>query len=163
MALVSIDGEPSCYQETIKVSKTAKRKEAMQKEMDSLERNKTWDLVELPKDMKVVGCKWVYKLKNGVDYKIQRYKERLVEKGYSPREGIDFHEIFSPVAKLVSICVVLALVALLDIELEHLEVKTTFLHGDLDEEIYMEQPKGFVQYQNKRFVCKLKKTLYVLN
>jgi hypothetical protein len=66
----------------------------MQEEMDSLERNKTWDLVELLKDMKVVGCKWVYKLKNCVDDKVEMYKARLVEKGYSQKEGIDFHEIF---------------------------------------------------------------------
>ena len=66
----------------------------MQKVMDSLERNKTWDLVELPKDMKVVSCKWVYKLKKGVDDKFKRYKERLVAKGYSQKESIDFHEFF---------------------------------------------------------------------
>jgi hypothetical protein len=99
---------------------------AMKEEMDALERNKTWDLVELPKDRKVVGCKWVYKLKKGVDDKVERYKARLVAKGYSQKEGIDFHEIFSPVVKLVSIRVVLALVALLDLELEQLDVKTIF-------------------------------------
>jgi hypothetical protein len=95
VALVSNDGEPSCYQEAMKVSESVKWKEAMKEEMDALERNKTWDLVELPKDRKVVGCKWVYKLKKGVDDKVERYKARLVEKGYSQKEGIDFHEIFS--------------------------------------------------------------------
>ena len=77
-------------------------------------------------------------------------------------EGIDYHEIFSPVVKLVSIRIVLALVALLDLELEKLDVKTTFLHGDLDEEIYMEQPEVFVQHQKGILVCKVKKSLYVL-
>ena len=77
-------------------------------------------------------------------------------------EGIDYHEIFSPVVKLVYICIVLALVALLDLELEKLDVKTTFLHGDLDEEIYMEQPESFVQHHKGRLVCKLKKSLYGL-
>jgi hypothetical protein len=110
--------------------------------------------------MKIIGCKWVYKLKKGVDDKVENYKARLVTKGYSQKEGIDVHEIFSLVVKLVSICVLLALVALLDMELEQLDVKTTFLHGDLDEEIYMEQPEGFVHDRNKRFVCKLKKSLY---
>ena len=103
-------------------------------------------MVELPKDRKTVGCKWVFKLKKGVDGKVERYKARLVAKGYSQMEGIDSHEIFSPVFKLVSICIVLALVALLDLELEQLDVKTSFLHGDLDEEIYMEQPEGFVHH-----------------
>jgi len=134
----------------------------MKEEMDSLEKNKTWELVKLPKDRKTVGCKWVFKLKKGVDGKVERYKARLVAKGYSQMEGIDYHEIFSPVVKLVSIRVVLALVALLDLELEQLDVKTTFLHGDLDEEIYMEQPEGFVQHQKGRLVCKLKKSLYGL-
>ena len=77
-------------------------------------------------------------------------------------EGIDYHEIFSPVVKLVSTHIVLALVALLDLELEQLDVKTTFLHGDLDEEIYMEQPECFVHHQKGRLVCKLKKSLYCL-
>ena len=77
-------------------------------------------------------------------------------------EGLDYHEIFLPVVKLVSICILLALVALLSLELEQLDVKTTFLHGDLDEEIYMEQPEGFVQHQKGGLVCKLKKSLYGL-
>jgi hypothetical protein len=141
---------------------SAKWKIAMEEEMDALEKNKTWDLVELPKDRRVVGCKWVYKLKKGVDGRNERYKARLVAKGYSQMEGIDFHEIFSPVVKLVSICAMLALVSLSDLELEQLDVKTTFLHGDLDEEIYMEQPEGFVQDRKRRFVCKLKKSLYGL-
>ena len=118
----------------------------MKEEMDSLEKNKTWELVKLPKDRKTVGCKWVFKLKKGVDGKVERYKAILVAKGYAQMEGIDYHEIFSPVFKLVSIRIVLTLVPLLDLEVEQLDVKTTFLHGDLDEEIYMEQPEGFVQH-----------------
>jgi hypothetical protein len=143
-------------------SNSDKWKEAMKDEMKALERNATWDLVELPRDKKIVGCKWVYKLKNGVDDTVERYKARLVEKGYSQKEGIDFHEIFSPVFKSVSIRIVLALIALLDLELEQLDVKIAFLHGDLDEEICMEQPKGFVQNHRNKFVCMLKKSLYGL-
>jgi hypothetical protein len=168
VALVSIDGEPSCFQEEIKVSESSQWKKAMKEEMDALERNKTWDLVEIPKERKVVIYNWVYKLKKGVDDKVKRYKSRLVAKGYSQKEGIDFHEIFSPVVKLVSVRVLLALVALLDLELEQLDVKTSFLHGDLDEDIYiyiyiyMEQREGFFQDRNKRFVWKLNKSLYGL-
>jgi hypothetical protein len=121
-----------------------KWKEAVKNEMNALDKNATWDLVEIPRDMKTVGCKWVYKLKKGVDDKVERYKARLVAKGYSQKEGIDFHDIFSPVVKTISIRIVLALVALLDLELEQLDIKTSFLHGELDEEIYMEQPEGFV-------------------
>jgi hypothetical protein len=162
VSLSTNDDEPSCYQEAVKGSNSDKWKEAMKDEMKALERNSTWDLVELPRDRKNVGCKWVYKLKKGVDDKVERYKARLVAKGYSQKEGIDFHEIFSPVVKIVSIRSMLALVALLDLELEQLDVKTAFLHGDLDEDIYMEQPEGFVQNRNKKFVCRLKKSLYGL-
>ena len=90
-------------------------------------------------------------MKKGVDDNVQRYKARLVAKGYSQKEGIDFHEIFSAVLKIGSIRSMLALVALLGLELEQLDVKTAFLHGYLDEEIYMEQPEGFVQNRNKIF------------
>ena len=101
-------------------------------------------------------------MKKGVDGKVERYKVRLAAKRYSQMESIDYHEIFPSVVKLVSIHIVLAIVALLDLELEQLDVKTTFLHGDLDDEIYMEQPEGFVQHQKGRLVCKLKKSLYGL-
>ena len=108
----------------------------MKEEMDGLEKNKTWDLVEFLKGRKVFGCKWVYKLKKGVDDKVERYKARLVAKGYSQKEGLDFHEVFSPVMKLVFIRIVLSLVSLFNLKLEKLDVKITFLHGDLDEDIY---------------------------
>jgi hypothetical protein len=144
VSLSTKDDEPSCYQEAVKGSNSDKWKEAMKNEMKSLERNATWDMVKIPRDRKTVGCKWVYKLKKGVDDKVERYKARLVVKGYSQKEGIDFHEIFSPVVKTISIRIVLALVALLDLDLEQLDVKIGFLHGDLDEEIYREQPEGFV-------------------
>ena len=98
----------------------------MKEEMDSLKKNKTWELVELPKDRKIVGCKWVFKLKKGVDGNVERYKSRLVAKGYSQMEGIEYCDIFSSVVKLVSIHIVLELVSLLDLELEQLDVKTTF-------------------------------------
>ena len=160
--MITEDGEPSCYQEAVDDADSKIWKKAMEEEMDSLAKNNTWDLVELPEGRSVVGCKWVFKLKRKVDGSIERYKARLVAKGYSQVEGIDFHEIFSPVVKLVSIRTVLALTALLDLELEQLDVKTTFLHGDLDEEIYMDQPEGFVQGRSRRLVCKLRKSLYGL-
>jgi hypothetical protein len=101
-------------------------------------------------------------MKRGVDDKVERYKARLVAKGYSQKEGIDFHDNFSSIVKIVSIRSVLALVSLLDLELEQLDVNIAFLHGYLDEDIYMEQPKGFIQNCNKKFVYRLKKSLYGL-
>ena len=144
VAFTANDDEPLCYQEAIEGSNNDKWKAAMKDEMMALGKNGTWDLVELPKDRKTVGCKWVFKLKRGVNDTEDRYKARLVAKGFSQKAGIDFHEIFSPVVKIVSIRIVLALVSLLNLELQQLDVKTAFLHRDLDEEIYMEQPEGFV-------------------
>ena len=154
--LFTDDGEPSCFQEAIDCVENAKWKMEMKEEMDSLNKTKTWELVELPKDRKTIGCKWVFKLKKGFDGKVERYKAILVAKGYSQMEGIDYHDIFSLVIKL------LALVALLVLEFEQLDLKTTFLHGYLDEEIYMEQPKGFLHDHKCKLVCKLKKSLYGL-
>ena len=162
VALIANDDEPLCYKEAVEGSNSDKWKAAMKEEMMALGKNGTWDLVELPKGRKTVGCKWVFKLKRGVNDTEDRYKARLVAKGFSQKAGIDFHEIFSPVVKIVSIRIVLALVALFDLELQQLDVKTAFLHGDLDEEIYMEQPEGFVQHRNAKFVCRLKKSLYGL-
>ena len=118
VAFISNEGEPGNYQEALKVSYSDKWKLAMKEEMDSLAKNKTWDLVDLLESRKVVGYKWVYKLKKGVDDTVPNYKARLVAKGFSQKAGIDFHEIFSPVVKLVSIRILLALVVLYDLELE---------------------------------------------
>eukprot|EP00253_Pinus_taeda_P022622 PITA_22622 len=161
-ALITEDGEPSCYQEAVDDTDSEKWKMAMGEEMDSLAKNNTWDLVEITEGRSVFGCKWVFKLKRKVNGSIERYKVRLVAKGYSQVEGIDVHEIFSPVVKLVSIRIVLALTGLPNLELEQLDLKTTFIHGDLNEEIYMEKPEGFVQGHSRRLVCKLRKSLYGL-
>eukprot|EP00253_Pinus_taeda_P002024 PITA_02024 len=110
--------EPLCYQEEIEGSKSDKWKAAMKDEVMALGKNGTWDLIELPKDRKTVGCKLVFKLKWGVNDTEDKYKARLAAKGFSQKAGINFHEIFSPVVKIVSIRIVLALVALLDLELQ---------------------------------------------
>ena len=108
----------------------------MHEEMNSLNKNKTYDFVELPKGKKVLKNKWVFKLKKDGD-KLVKYKAQLVVKGFSQEQGIDFDDIFSLVVKMSSIRVVLGLVGSLDLELQQLDVKTAFLHGDLKEEIYM--------------------------
>ena len=106
----------------------------MSEEMESLHKNETWDLVKLPKGQKAIGCKWVYRKKEAVSEKEkEKYKARLVAKGYSQREGVDYNEIFSPVVKYTSIRMILAVVAMQNLELEQLDVKTAFLYGDLEE------------------------------
>ena len=133
----------------------------MKDEMDSLLRNQTWELTELPSGKKALHNKWVYRVKNVHDGS-KRYKARLVVKGFQQKQGIDYSEIFSPVVKITTIRLVLAMVATEDLFLEQLDVKTAFLHGDLEEDIYMYQPEGFVVQEKEGSVCRLKKSLYGL-
>ena len=130
---------------------------------ESLQKNSRWDLVELPAGKRPLKCKWIYNKKDGI-YGIEptRWNTCLVVKGLEQREGIDFNEVFSPVVRHSSIRVMLAIVALFDLELEQLDVKTAFLHGDLDEEIYMTQPEDFSTPGQEYLVCHLKKSLYGL-
>ncbi len=114
-----------------------------------------------PKGRKPISCKWVFKIKHGVDGEVECYKAGLVARGLTQTFGVDYNETFAPVAKFVSICCILALVAIEDMEIHQMDVKTAFLNGDLEEEIYMEQPKGFTQ-EGEHLVCKLHKSLYGL-
>ncbi|KAH9801106.1 hypothetical protein KPL71_000900 [Citrus sinensis] len=135
---------------------------AMQEEIEALHKNKTWELVPLPRGRKAIGNKWVYKVKRDGNDQVERYRARLVVKGYAQKEGIDFNEIFSPVVRLTTVKVVLAMCATFDLHLEQLDVKTVFLHGELKEEIYMLQPEGFAETGNENLVCRLNKSLYNL-
>ena len=130
--------------------------------MDSLRVNKTWVLSPLPPGRKAIGCKWVLRIKKGVDGSVEKFKARLVAKGYAQKEGLDFNETFAPVAKMTSIRTLLALAAQYGLEVHQMDVKTAFLNGDLEEEIYMEQPEGFVVSGKEKLVCKLQRSLYGL-
>lgn len=134
----------------------------MKEELKSMSDNNVWDLVELPKGSKRVGCKWVFKTKRDSKGNIERYKARLVTKGFTQKDGVDYKETFSPVSKKDSLRIVLALVAHYDLELHQMDVKTAFLNGDLEEEVYMAQPEGFVTAGKENLVCKLKKSIYGL-
>eukprot|EP00253_Pinus_taeda_P003020 PITA_03020 len=120
--------------------------------MASLHKNEARDLVEFPAGRKPIGKKWVFKKKTNAEGKVEKYKAQLVAKGYSQVSGIDFGDIFSPVAKVNSIRLLLSVVATFDFEVEQMDVKTTFVHGDLEEEIYMTQPKGFAM-KGKKELC----------
>jgi hypothetical protein len=116
----------------------------------------------LPAGKKAVRCKWIFKRKEcSSPSEATRFKVRLVAKGFTQIPGIDYNDVFSPVVKHSSIRALLGIIAMHDFELEQLDVKTTFLHGDL-EEIYMDQPEGFIMPGKEKFVCKLKKSLYGL-
>ena len=155
-------GEPSCYKETMLASDHAKWECAMQSELDNIYKNGTWDLLPLPKNRKALPCKWVYKYKYTSDKTSPQYKARLVAKGFKQEHGVEFDEIFSPVVKITTLRKLLALAANQDLELVQMDVKTAFLHGELNEEIYMEQPEGYEVSGKEHLVCKLKKSLYGL-
>ncbi|MCO5569079.1 hypothetical protein L7F22_022786 [Adiantum nelumboides] len=115
----------------------------MNEEMDALYGNETWKLTPLPKGKKPIGCKWVYKVKHNSNGSVSRYKARLVAKGYAQTYGIDYEEMFAPVAKMTTVKVVIAMAVAKGWILHQIDVKNAFLHGDLQEEVYIEQPQGF--------------------
>jgi len=155
------DSEPINFKEAFESKESKYWLKAVNEEMDSLEKNQTWKLVKLPKHQRVVGCKGIFKKNEGIPgVEGVRYKARLVAKGFTQVEGIDYNEIFSPVVKHCTIRILMAIVNQFNLELEQMDVKTAFLHGDLEETIYMEQPEGFVEDKSK--VCLLKKSLYGL-
>ena len=134
----------------------------MEEEIHALKQNQTWDLMLKPKAVKPISCKWVYKVKTRADGSIERYKARLVAREFSQQYRLDYDETFSPVAKITTVRVLLALAASKSWKLWQIDVKNAFLHGELDREIYMEQPKGFESKAQPDYVCKLRKALYGL-
>jgi len=119
-------------------------------------------LVTLPKDKKVIGRKWVYKVKHNVDGSVNIYKARLVVKGYAQTYGINYEETYSLIANLTTIRAIIVMATTKGWSLHQMDVKIVFLHGDLQEEMYMEQPPGYVDQTRLNLVCRLKKTLYGL-
>jgi len=135
---------------------------AMREEMHALQKNKTWELVPLPRGKRVVGCKWVFTVKQNPKGEVDRYKARLVAKSYSQTYGIDYDETFAPVAKMGTVRTLISCAVNFGWPLHQMDVKNAFLHGDLQEEVYMESPPGFANSQTVGKVCKLKKSLYGL-
>ena len=119
-------------------------RDAMQTELDAIEKNKTWQLVDLPPGHKAIGLKWVFKVKKDNLGKVVKHKARLVAKGFVQKHGIDFDEVFAPVARLDTVRLILALAAQHGWVVHHLDVKSAFLNGDLKEEVYVSQPEGYV-------------------
>ena len=119
-------------------------------------------MVDLPPGCKSIGCKWVLKKKLKPDGTIDKYKARLVAKGFKQKENIDFFDTFSPVTRITSIRVLISLASIHNLLIHQMDVKTAFLNGELDEEIYMDQPEGFVVHGQEHKVCKLDKSLYGL-
>ncbi|XP_024192419.2 uncharacterized protein LOC112196335 [Rosa chinensis] len=156
------ENDPITYNQAINSSQSALWTEAMHAELESMRDNQVWELVEPAPNVKPIGCKWVFKTKKNLDGRIERYKARLVAKGFTQREGVDYHETFSPVSTKDAFRMIMALVAHYDMELHQMDVKTAFLNGELEEEIYMKQPQGFEEQGSEHMVCRLKRSIYGL-
>ena len=152
--------EPSSYREAVRRPDADRWRSAMDEEFEALTKLGTWTLVPLPKGRRTIDCKWVYKVKYDKNGNVERYKARLVARGFTQRYGLDYKETFSPVVMMSSIRILITLVNQFDLEVMQIDVKTAFLHGSLDEEIFMAQPEGYKRGEN--LVCKLEKSLYGL-
>ncbi|GJS19558.1 retrotransposon protein, putative, ty1-copia subclass [Tanacetum coccineum] len=154
--------EPTSYKAAMLDSESDKWIDAMNAEMQSMIDNMVWVLVDLPPNCKTVGSKWLFKIKTDMDGNVHTYKARLVAKGYTQLYGVDYEETFSPVADIRAIRILISIAAFYDYEIWQMDVKTAFLNGHLDEDIYMVQPEGFVDPNHPRKVCKLQRSIYGL-
>jgi hypothetical protein len=154
-----LEEEPTYFEESIQ------RKEwtdAMTEEYQSIMKNEVWEIVPKPKNKDVVSSKWLFKIKHDVDGSTKKYKARFVARGFSQKEGIDYEETFTPVARYTSIRTIITLAAKMKWKLHQMDVKTAFLNGFIKEEVYIEQPQGFEVEDKRSHVCRLKKSLYGL-
>ena len=154
--------EPQTYKEAITSPEALSWKEAINSEVEFILQNHTWELVDIPPGSKPIGCKWIFKRKLKADGSVDKYKARLVAKGYRQKEGLDYFDTYSPVSRITSIRTLIAIASLNNMEIHQMDVKTAFLNGELDEEIYMEQPEGFLVQGQENKACKLVKSLYGL-
>ena len=156
-AYMAIVEDPITLEEALQSENAVAWKRAWESELDSLRKNRTWVAEKVPKDRNVVGCRWLFQRKED-----GRFKVRLVAKGYSQEPGVDFKETFAPVAKFTTLSILLALVAENDWELHSMDVKTAFLNGELEEEVYMEWPEGVHEIAKPGYACCFVKAIYGL-
>ena len=157
-----LKGEPRTFKEAMNSIDGLMWKEVIKSEIDSILYNHTWELMDLLPGCKPLSSKWVFKRKRKVDRSIDKYKARLVIKGYRKTEGLDYFDTYSPVTRINSIRMVLAIAALRNLEIHQMDVKIVFLNRELDEEIYMKQPEGFCAIGQEKKVCELVESLYEL-
>ncbi|KAK9076083.1 hypothetical protein SSX86_004416 [Deinandra increscens subsp. villosa] len=157
--LFLVDEEPLSYTEAAENESWMK---AMHMELEAIKKNNTWTLVQLPTNQKAIGLKWVFKLKKDANGEVTKHKARLVAKGYVQVKGVDYEEVFAPVARMETVRLILALAATNRWKVHHLDVKTAFLNGEIQEEVYVTQPDGFEIKGKEDYVYKLHKALYGL-
>lgn len=156
--LMGVD-EPGNFKQAVKDDNW---KQAMRQEIQSIEENETWELTTLPPGQKIIGLKWIYKLKKDANGRVIKHKARLVAKGFVQEHDVDYDEVYAPVTRLETVRLLLALSAKKRWEVHHLDVKTAFLNGDIKEDVYVSQPEGFEKAGEEHLVYKLKKALYGL-
>jgi hypothetical protein len=154
-----LDEEPTTFEEAVQKKQW---KEAMTEEHQSIMKNDVWEIVPRPKEKSVVTSKWVYKIKHVADRSVDKYKARFIARGFSQKEGEDYDKTFAPVARYTSIRAIISLSASMGWSLHQMDVKTAFLNGEIEEEVYIEQPQGFEVHSRDTHVCRLKKALYGL-
>jgi Reverse transcriptase (RNA-dependent DNA polymerase) len=143
-------------------SQDKKWRKAMDEEINTIEKNETWELAELTKGQKVIGIKWVFKKKMNPQDEIERYKSRLVVKGYRQKADIDYDEVFAPVARMETIRLLISVAAQSEWSIYQMDVKSAFLNRVLEVEVYVEQPLGYMNSGNEQKFLKLEKALYGL-
>jgi hypothetical protein len=153
------DAESSSFEEADKLQVW---KDAMLEEYRSILKNNVWDIVSKSKDKLVVSSKWIYKIEHAVDGSVEKFKARFVARGFTQKEGIDYEETFAPVGRYTSIRTIIAVASVLGWKLHQMNVKTTFLNGKIEQEVFVEEPNGFVLHNKGTHVCKLWKALYGL-
>jgi hypothetical protein len=154
--------ELATYREAMEGPEYEKWLESMKSEMRSMYDNKVWTLVDIPNDRRAIENKWIFKKNTDADGNVTVYKARLVVKGFRQIQGVDYDEAFSPVAMLKSIWILLAIAAYFNSEIWEMDVKTVFLNGNIEEELYMVQPEGFVDPKDANKLCKLQRSIYGL-
>lgn len=162
VSLFLLEEDPLTYAEVISSIDASFWQDAIKSEIESILFNQTWELCDLPKGSKLVGSKWIFRKKLRPDGSIDKFKAMLVIKGFTQKKGVDFFDTFSPVIKIGTIRTLMALAAIHDLIVHQIDVKTAFLNGDLEEEINIAQPEGFVMKGQENKVCKLKKSIYGL-
>jgi len=162
VSIFLIEEDPKIYHEAVKSIDVTFWKEAITNEIDSLESNKTWELTNLPKGCRPISSKWIFKKKLRSDSSIDKYKARLVIKGFDQKKGIDYLDTYSSVIKIGTIRTLIVLATIFDLVVHRMDVKTAFLNGDLEEEIYMIQPEGCEVPGHENKVRRLRKSLYGL-
>ena len=156
------DDEPSCYKEAMSSDNADKWKSACEAEFSILMRYHTWELVERPTNVNIVGSRWTFRVKRDNLSRVDKFKARLVAQGFSQIAGLDFNETYSPTIRFTSIRLILALACRHNLFLRHIDIKGAYLNGKLEEDVYMRQPEGFIAEGTENLVCKLRKSIYGL-